>query len=134
MELWELVAREQIRTTLGAYTHAGDRGRADDMAALFTADGVLDAVGHEPAVGREAIAAQVRAWAEGHTGGPLRHHVSSIRITHLEPDRAEVHSYYLVLTADRADHWGRYRDEMVPDGDRWAFRRRTVTLDGQTPV
>lgn len=138
MELWELVAREQIRAALGAYTHAGDRGRAEELAALFTDDGVLEAAGHPPVAGRGAIEAQVRGWAAvggGAGAAPtvIRHHVTSVRITHLEPERAEVHSYYLVLTGDGLDHWGRYRDELVPDGDRWAFRRRAVVLDGRTP-
>ena len=36
MELWELVAREQIRHTVSAYAVAGDSGRVAELAAQFT--------------------------------------------------------------------------------------------------
>ena len=29
--------------------------------------------------------------------------------------------------------WGRYRDQYVPDGDRWLFAHRNVRTDGTTP-
>ena len=56
-ELWELVAREQIRHTIAAYTVAGDSGRFEEIAAQFTEDGVLDVRGQARAEGRAAIAA-----------------------------------------------------------------------------
>jgi SnoaL-like domain len=37
MEMWELVAREQIRDTLARYNWSGDAGRLDELADTFCA-------------------------------------------------------------------------------------------------
>ena len=39
-------------------------------------------------------------------------------------------SYFVVLTADGLDHWGRYKDRYRCVDGRWLFQERTVTLDG----
>ena len=41
--------------------------------------------------------------------------------------------YFLAVTEHGVDHWGRYRDRYVPDGDRWLFAHRFVRTDGTTP-
>ena len=55
MELWELVAREQVRHTISSYTFGGDRGRLDELAAAFTIDGVLQIEQDDVSTGRDAI-------------------------------------------------------------------------------
>jgi hypothetical protein len=130
MEFWELVARERIRDTMAAYTHNGDRGRVAEMAATFCEDGILDIVGQEPLRGREAIVSLLSGAVERGSGaGFVRHFVTNLRFDELTPERARTSSYFLVMTADGPDHWGRYRDELVPSGDRWLFTRRTVRVD-----
>lgn len=130
-ELWELDAREAVRDTIGAYHEAGDRGRIEELAACFTEDGVLEIRGREPAVGRAAIVDMLRA----PNGRPrperfyVRHHVSSVRFDSVTRDEARTTAYFLVLTPIGPDHWGRYRDLLVPDGDRWRFRHRFVAVD-----
>ena len=42
MEMWELVAREQIRDTLARYNWSGDAGRLEGLAETFCVDGVLE--------------------------------------------------------------------------------------------
>ncbi len=130
MEIWELVARERIRDTTAAYTHNGDRGRIAEMVATFHEDGVLDIVGQEPLRGREAIISFLSGTTErGSSAGFVRHFVTNLRFDELTPELARTSSYFLVMTADGPDHWGRYRDELVPSGDRWLFARRTVRVD-----
>ena len=143
MELWELEAREEIRQTIATYTHAGDRMFIEELAATFTPDGVLEVKGREPAVGRDAIAgflgpgrdsaakptgdvAQALAEPRGH----VRHNVTNIRFDSLTPDEARVSSYFFVVTAIGLDHWGRYRDRLVPVDGRWLFAHRLVAVDG----
>ncbi len=136
MELWELIAREGIRETIGRYAHYADGGRFDELADLFTADGVLEIPG-QVITGRDAI----RTFLDGTKANLaatmsqalIRHHVSSLSITINAPDRAEAVSYFLAITAAGPDHWGRYRDDLVPTGDRWLFRRRRVRRDGYAP-
>jgi hypothetical protein len=136
MELWELEARESIRATMAAYNAAGDRGRADGLAACFAEDGVLEGPSG-PVAGRAAIEADINGIIErGSTGAQrkfVHHHVSSIDIYDVTPNAARVRCYYEVLTDQGLDHWGRYDDELVPVEGRWLFARRRARTDGFVP-
>src|SRR5262245_2536883 len=57
MDLAALVAREAIRDIVARYAHAADRGRFDDVAALFAEDGVLELPDGRRPVGPAAIGA-----------------------------------------------------------------------------
>ena len=148
MEVWELVAREFCRDTLAQYTHAGDRFRLDEYAAAFCEDGVLEIRGTEPVRGRAAIIARVAAAtgaqrertqdaAPPSTNPPadplpkriVRHNVTNIRFESVRPDEATVASYFTVFTEIGLDHMGRYRDRLVPVGDRWLIAHRFVSTD-----
>jgi hypothetical protein len=139
MEQWELAAREAIRHTIASYTYAADRGRFDDLVALFAIDGVLEVhgVGGARAEGRDAIGRFFGAVNTDVVGsappGRMHHHVSSLWIDVVSDSAARASSYFMVLTGAGADHWGRYRDELVPAGDRWLFAHRLVRTDGMTP-
>lgn len=135
--LAELVIREAVRETLARYNHAGDRGRLDDLAAQFTPGGILEIHGGDRLEGRAAIAAGLGAVVRrGHEGAArdglppvVRHHVSSVLIHDVTPERAEADSYFAVLTRDGLDHWGRYRDVLVPHAGRWLLAHRRVRTD-----
>ena len=139
MEAWELAAREAIRHTIASYTYHADRGRFDDVAALFAPDGVLevDGIGGARAEGREAI----RAFFGGVGGdvrvtappGRMQHHVATVWIDVASPTAAQAACYFTVMTGAGVDHWGRYRDTFTPEGDRWLFAHRLVRTDGYTP-
>jgi hypothetical protein len=139
MEQWELIAREAVRDTIARYNNAGDHGHLDVLAACFTADGVMDIKGREPYVGRAAIVAGLtvtlddRLSSRAVDGFHVHHHVASTCFLAVAPDRIETASYFAVHTLVGLDHGGRYRDELVPDGDRWRFRRRRVATDGYAP-
>jgi hypothetical protein len=143
MELWELIARECCRDTLAQYSHAGDRYQLEDFAGAFTEDGLLEIRGQEPLRGRAAIiegfggasaattAQDVAAKAreEGSTRRVVRHTVSNIRFEAVTPAEATVASYFTVFTHVGLDHMGRYRDRLVPVGDRWLIAHRFVSTD-----
>jgi hypothetical protein len=135
-ELWELNAREQIRHTVAAYAVAGDSGRVDEVAAQFVEDGALEVRGKETARGRAEIAAMLArhaaagAPADGSAPFFIRHFVTNVLVQTLRPDGAEVVAYFAVFTLEGSDHWGRYRDVFVPDGDRWLLKQRTARVDG----
>ncbi len=134
MEHWELVARENVRNTMGRYAHAADGGRFDDLVALFTDDGVMAIAGREPLVGREAIrqfVTQTKSSIHTTLEKPyIRHHVNSIAIDVLSHDTATASSYFLAITERGPDHWGRYRDRLVRVGQVWLFAERKVRVDG----
>ena len=142
MELWELVARERIRDTLAHYNWSGDAGRAGDLAEAFTADGVLQVRGGETHRGRAAIRHFIGGVAERETApssagpaGPklVRHVLSNTRFTALSAGEASVESYFTVVTEIGLDHAGRYRDTLVPVGERWLIAHRLVSTDWVAP-
>ncbi len=139
MEHWEVAAREAIRHTIASYTYFADRGRFDDVVALFTNDGVLDVhgIGGACSEGRTAIAAFFGGVNRDVVGdapiGRMQHHVTSVWIDVSSPTAARAASYFTVMTGAGVDHWGTYRDDLVPDDGRWLFARRMVRTDGRTP-
>ena len=137
MELWELIAREEVRETLARYNQFGDSGRFDEMAALFAVDGVLEVKGEQAIVGRRAIIEYlngVKRDVVALSAVPmLRHYATNVTITVASPDEATAASSFLVLAETGLDHWGRYRDRLVPEGDGWRFAHRLVRTDGYAP-
>ena len=139
MEAWELTAREAVRHTIASYTYAADNGRFDDVAALFTIDGVLEVqgIGGARAEGRDAIL----GFFHGVGGdvvttappGRMQHHVTSVRVEIVSTIEANASCYFTVMTGAGVDHWGRYKDRLAPDGDQWLFAHRLVRTDGRTP-
>ncbi len=150
MDLWELAAREHIRDTLATYNWSGDAYRLEELAGAFHEDGVLEIRGQEPLPGRAAIIAFLgRATGPGNdaarraerkaaaeasgTKRIVRHVLTNVRFLELAPERARVASYFTVVTEIGLDHHGRYRDELVPVGDRWLITHRFVSTDWRSP-
>jgi hypothetical protein len=138
VELWELVAREQIRDTLARYNWAGDAGRLDELAETFCADGVLEIRGSHVLSGRseivEFLGGVTGKVAVGADVKPIvRHNVANVLFTELTRDRAQVSCYFAVVTHIGLDHIGRYRDTLVPDGDTWLIKHRKVSTDWAAP-
>lgn len=135
MEMWELGVRESVRQTLADYTAGTDRNRITDVAACFAPNGSLKFTGGEPMIGPAAIVAGLGTQVDRFAAGPVplthvRHHVSSVRFGAVARDRVEVSSYFLALTNIGVDHWGRYRDVLVPVDGRWLFASREAVADG----
>jgi hypothetical protein len=140
MMLWELEVRESVRQTLADYTAATDRFDLRALGACFGPNGVLEFTGGtEPLTGPVAIeagllAAMTRAPdRKGTAPTHVRHHVSSVRFGSVARDRVEVSSYFAVHTDIGLDHWGRYRDELIPVNDQWLFARRRISVDAFSP-
>jgi uncharacterized protein (TIGR02246 family) len=134
MAAWEVAARVAVDDLMARYVRCADSGRSEDLAALFTEDGVLRTDADEVR-GRAAIAtyleAQKTSLAGG--GGPIRHHVSSVRVD-LDGERhGRAVSYFLALTGTGLDHWGTYRDRLERTGGGWRFAERTAHVDGAAP-
>ena len=138
MEIWELAAREHIREALARYNWSGDAGRLDGLADAFCADGVLEIRGLKPLHGR----AEIVAFLGGVTGKVavstdvkpiVRHNVANVLFEEVTRDRAQVSSYFTVVTHIGLDHIGRYRDTLVPDGDTWLIKHRKVSTDWAAP-
>jgi hypothetical protein len=142
VEMSELVARERIRDTLARYNWSGDAGRIDDLTEAFCADGVLEVRGSEPLRGRSEIAAFLGGvtgdltarTSTGASGKPIvRHILTNVQFTGLTRNEAHVSSYFTVVTHVGLDHFGRYRDTLVPVGDTWLIKHRKVSTDWAAP-
>jgi hypothetical protein len=136
----ELIARESVRDTYTRYNHAGDRGRLDELAECFTEHGILELKGRFRAQGRREI---VEALTDATSEVPraerpppgmhhiMRHYVTNLLFTSVDAERIRSEAYFAVFLVDAVDHWGRYRDELVPVDGRWLFDHRRVSLDGR---
>jgi hypothetical protein len=137
MELWELVAREEIRETLARYHQYGDSAKFEPMAALFAVDGILEVLGEEAVVGRPAIIdflTGVNRDVVALSDMPmLRHYATNVTITVASPEGATAASAFFVVSETGLDHWGRYRDRLVPADGGWRFAHRSVRTDGYAP-
>ena len=140
MKAWDVEIRESIRQTLSDYTAATDRFDLTALAGCFAPTGVLEFTGgDEPLTGPAAIEAGLGA-ALASPPDParrmpthVRHHVSSIRFGSVTRDRVEVSSYFAVHTDVGLDHWGRYRDVLIPVDGRWLFAHRRISVDAFSP-
>jgi hypothetical protein len=141
MDGWELEVRESVRQTLSDYTAATDRFDLHALAQCFAPEGILEfSGGSGPLAGPAAIEAGLGAAMareldpDRPTPSHVRHHVSSIRFGQVARDRVEVSSYFAVHTDVGLDHWGRYRDVLVPVDGRWLFAHRRIGVDGFSDV
>lgn len=136
MDLPELIARESIRDLVARYNANGDVGRIDALMELFHEDAVVEVVPHRTYRGRE----QIRSLFEGAAGEAqeptvrvLRHFTATHQIDVRSDCEASGRCYFVVLTDQGVDHWGRYIDEYVMAEDGWRFLRRRVEVDGRVP-
>ncbi len=134
MEHWELIARESIRDLAARYNANGDAGRIDQVMELFAEDAVLEIAREQTCRGRGEIRAFFDSVVRGDGGRGkirvLRHFIATHQIDLVDEGEARGRSYFVVLTADGLDHWGRYKDRYRCIDGRWLFQERTVTLDG----
>ncbi|HEY2214598.1 MAG TPA: nuclear transport factor 2 family protein [Acidimicrobiales bacterium] len=150
MELWELIAREKIRDSLALYNWSGDAFRLSELASAFCPDGTLEIRGRDALKGRNAIigflageddssddesrrAARIHTPADGQTKRIVRHNLTNIRFLELGSEQALVACYFTVFTDIGLDHYGRYRDTFVPQGDEWLIAHRFVSTDWRSP-
>jgi hypothetical protein len=141
MSIDELLARENIRDTIARYTIAGDRLRADDLAATFTEDGVLesDGVAEQDAFcyrGRQQIREWITRWTRPSADACsvpratfVRHHLSTNLIDIVDADHAKARTYWVAYTDIGQDHCGYYVDTYRRIDGRWLIAHRKVRMD-----
>jgi hypothetical protein len=139
MDLEELAAREGIRDLVARYNLYGDTGRLDEMAALFTEDGVLEyreAGSTEEYAGREDIRDFFTAYASrllqsDGAATPVFHSVSTHVIDLVDKTRATGRAYVQMLGAAGLEEWGHYKDHYDRGAGDWLFTRRRATTVGR---
>jgi len=137
MDVSEVIARECIRDLVARYNANGDAGRIDEMMELFAADAVLEVVDSDVYAGRAQIRSLFEGAARGGAGVPkirfLRHHTATLQIDIEGRETARGRCYFVVFTDQGPDHWGRYVDRYIREGERWLFLHRRVHVDARVP-
>lgn len=141
MSVDEIAARIAIRDLVSRYNLYGDTGRSDDVAQLFTEDGVLEyreGGSSERFTGRAEIVEfleRVKAqWiAESDAAGVSARvfHSVGTHVVDLLDDHAVGEAYVTVLRHDGLAEWGRYRDQYVFRDGRWSLAYRRASVDGR---
>lgn len=148
MTIEDLIARESIRATIMKYNMSGDSLRAEDYAACFTEDGVIESPGDNGTFnfrfeGRAAILAWQNRWREAKPGEAgdavvrkaklVRHNITTCTIELTGPDTAKARTYWFVISNAGPDHSGVYMDDFRKVGDEWLIARRRVKTEWNAP-
>lgn len=119
--------KDEIRELLARYCFALDADKFEEMAALFTPNGVWETA-FGTGTGREGIAAQARSIATG--ARPRRVHLTTNIVIELHGDSASVQSNWALIQNSPdgpvIGSGGAYRDRLVKVDGRWFFRHRTI--------
>jgi len=119
--------KDEIRELLARYCFALDEGRFEDMAALFTPDGVWETA-FGTGRGREGIVAQAKSIAMGPR--PKRVHLTTNIVINLNGNAATVRSNWLLFqnasTGPVIGSGGAYYDRVVKQGGQWFFAHRRI--------
>ena len=132
MDDTELRTRVGVADLLASYQYFVDAGKIRTVSQLFTEDAVFknDAEEH---VGPDGVLAFFMSVKDSFINSgvmPGRHYLSSIRVDPRPDGSASTYSCFQFIGSRGLDHWGTYRDEVVPVGDGWKFQRREAMLDG----
>ncbi|WP_043672425.1 nuclear transport factor 2 family protein [Streptomyces xylophagus] len=118
-----------VQTAIAAYAQALDAGRADEIADLYTPDGVAEIVGMATFEGREAIRQGFGGFAPR---APQLHLIANTVVTSATEDEATATSNLAFFARGEAG-WtvqmvGRYDDVLRRHDGAWLFRRRVTTF------
>jgi uncharacterized protein (TIGR02246 family) len=119
--------KDEIRELLARYCFALDADRFEEMAALFTPDGVWETA-FGTGTGRDGIVAQARSIASGER--PRRAHLTTNIVIDLDGDSATARSNWVVImntpNGPAIGSGGAYADRLVKLDGRWFFKHRTI--------
>jgi uncharacterized protein (TIGR02246 family) len=119
--------KDEIRELLATYCFALDADRFEEMAALFTPDGVWETA-FGTGSGRDGIVAQARSIATGPR--PRRVHLTTNIVIDLDGDTATARSNWALImnTPDgpTIGSGGGYSDQLVKVDGQWFFKHRRI--------
>lgn len=133
----EVRLRVGVTALLNSYQYLADTGRVDRLAQLFAPDGVLE-IGTETFTGPTEVRGLFTRTSGRFVDAdflPARHHLSSIHVEPQADGSAKTYACFQFIGTRGLDHWGTYRDVVVPaeNGDGWRFQRRRVITEGFAP-
>jgi uncharacterized protein (TIGR02246 family) len=119
--------KDEIRELLARYCFALDADRFEEMAALFTPDGVWETA-FGTGTGRAGIVAQARSIATGPR--PRRVHLTTNIVIELDRATAIARSNWALIqntpSGPAIGSGGGYSDRLVKVDGQWFFKHRTI--------
>lgn len=136
MDSAELRTRVGVADLMARYQFLVDRGKTRQASELFTDDGVFTSNDGDH-TGPEGVLAFFTSTKQAFIDAdfmPARHHLSSVLVRPEEDGRATTEACFQLIGSRGLDHWGTYRDIVVPVGDTWMFAHRTAIVTGCVPT
>jgi hypothetical protein len=125
------IARDQIRALIALYNNSGDRGRIEDLASVFTPDGVLEMT-QWTLRGRAEIVAELSAIAKGQRPdvnlAASRHQLTTTRIELTDANHAQGWIYFFVSRRGEIIEEGTYIDKYERTTEGWRIKHRRVKM------
>jgi hypothetical protein len=118
-----------VQAAIGAYTHALDAGKTEDIVELFLPDGVAEIAGQGVFEGHEAIR---QGYANFVPQAPQLHLVANTVVTSWTEEEATAVSN-LAFIGRGESGWavllvGRYDDTLRLRDGKWLFKKRVTTF------
>lgn len=139
MDDTELKVRIGAAHLLATYQYLADSGKTRQLAALFAPDGVLEVAGAAYR-GPDGVLGFFQNTKNAFMAAdilPARHHLSSIYIDPRPDGCAHTYACFQFIGTRGLDHWGVYRDVVLPDhvagAGGWRFAHRRVEVEGCSP-
>ncbi|BCP05409.1 nuclear transport factor 2 family protein [Mycobacterium paraintracellulare] len=128
----ELSTRVGVAHLMATYQFLADSGKTRQLAQLFTPDAEFEA-GGATYVGPEGVLDFFQRTKQAFVAAgflPARHHLSSIYINPRPDGSVETYACFQFIGSRGLDHWGCYRDVVMPADGGWLFARRRVDVEG----
>lgn len=122
---------EHVRAVIAAHAQAQDDGRAEDVAALYTSDGVLVIPGYGTFEGSAAVRA---LWEQAVPRAPQRHITTNVLLTSWNDEEARSSTDVVFVQKGEAG-WAvqivaRYHDTFRNVDGTWLLARRDEEFVG----
>ena len=129
-------ARAEIAALIASLSNVGDAGDIEALSKLFAETGTYTLQDGSKATGPEAIEKMLSEFSKNMASAGdaapkfMRHNVTTSHIEVEGSTEAGGDTYFLNVNDQGLDHWGRWRDRFVREGEAWLFTSREVVVEG----